>query len=227
MYTRICTYSRIRIHDVNGSFRGHGGSIPSTSGVFNFLAVYLKMSGFLICHVIPFQRAREKGFLKLFHCGLTHQYVEMPGRTKNRFVPGRPFVLFRQQTAHLHCKAVHCISSNFLPKLILPKHGTCDGAPNKLFAMGLLLQVHGNRVPLATKVNIGAGLNGAMQTSWYPQHATSTKNRKWPQHMARPQPETSKNGFSNLKTGGGGSGHPTKEWKKAGPVTSLWQFRPL
>ena len=48
-----------------------------------------------------------------------------------------------------------------------------------------------------------------MQAARHPQHATSTKNRKWLQHMVRPQPETSNNGFPNLQTGGGG-GHPTK-----------------
>ena len=51
---------------IYGSFRRGGGAIPSTSGVFNFFAVYLKMTAFLIWHVISFQKVHGKGFLKPF-----------------------------------------------------------------------------------------------------------------------------------------------------------------
>ena len=45
---------------------GGGGGAILSSGVFNVLAVYLKMTALLIWHVIPFRNVRGKGFLKLF-----------------------------------------------------------------------------------------------------------------------------------------------------------------
>ena len=45
---------------------GGGGAIPSTTGVFHFSAVYLKMTACLIWHVIPFRKVPGKGFLQRF-----------------------------------------------------------------------------------------------------------------------------------------------------------------
>ena len=111
-----------------GVFGGGGGSIPSTSGRFNFFALYLKMSVFLIWHVIPFRRVREKGFLKLFSLCLTPRYVEMPGRRRNFLRLDAPFCCSGGSLHTCTGKAVHCISSIFYPN---------SSFPSKKHAMGL------------------------------------------------------------------------------------------
>ena len=74
-----------------------------TVGVFNFLALYLRVTAFLLWHVIPFLKVRGKGFLKPFF-GLVQltDMLKCRAERKKMFRFGRPFLLFGQQTAHLH-----------------------------------------------------------------------------------------------------------------------------